>query len=124
MKKIVFGFIVAMGFNVLASADVVDDVYDAENACDGGNAGGCFRLGLFYMKGEAVKQDYQKAATLLTKACDGGAVYGCNQLGILYADGKGVRQDFQKAKKLFGLACDKGIEQGCTNYAIANSKGY
>jgi len=38
-----------------------------QKACDGGDAAGCYNLGIMYMNGQGVKQDYSKAKKLLVK---------------------------------------------------------
>ena len=59
------------------------DYQQYKNACDGGNARGCFNLGLMYYKGRGVKQDDFKAKELYGKACDGGCAGGCYNLGFM-----------------------------------------
>ena len=95
-----------------------------QKACDGGDAGGCYNLGVLYHNGQGVNQDYQKAAQLYQKACDGGDAGGCYNLGVLYHNGQGVRQNFSTAKQYFGKACDLGLQLGCDNYIKLNEKGY
>ena len=89
-------------------------------ACDLGNGGSCYNLGLMYKKGDGVKQDKFKAVELYRKACDLGNGDGCNNLGVMYSKGEGIRQDIKKAKELYGKACDLKVEVGCENYASMN----
>jgi beta-lactamase hcpA (cysteine-rich 28 kDaprotein) len=95
-----------------------------QKACDGGNADGCYNLGLLYVSGRGVKQDYQKAVKLFKKDCDSGNAEGCYNLGVSYNNGKGVKQDFYTAKQYYGKACDLGLQLGCDNYRRLNEKGY
>ena len=53
-----------------------------QKACDGGDAGGCYNLGVLYADGQGVNQDYQKAAQLYQKTCDSGNAEGCYNLGV------------------------------------------
>ena len=128
---------VIFSFVFILQADIIQDGLDAYNqgdkqkasqlfkkACDGGNATGCFALGVLYANGDGIRQNKQKASQLFKKACDGGDAGGCFNLGVLYANGDGIRQNISYAKELFGLACDKGLNSGCKNYRILNEQGY
>ena len=90
-----------------------------QKACDGGNALGCYNLGVLYAKGQGVRQDYQKAAQLYQKACDGGNAVGCYNLGVLYKNS----QSFSTAKQYYGKACDLGLQLGCDGYRKLNERG-
>ena len=83
----------------------------------------CFNLGLMYVEGQGVRQDYHKAAELYKKACDIDHALACNNLGALYGKGQGVRQNRSIAKQYFGKACDLGDQQGCDNYKELNKNG-
>jgi len=80
-------------------------IQDRQKRCDGGEARGCYNLGLMYYKGEGVRQDKVKAAELYTKACHGDYLPACNNLGLMYKNGDGVRQDLLEAAQLFQHAC-------------------
>jgi hypothetical protein len=54
-----------------------------QKACDGGDAQGCFNLGVMYENGRGVTKDQAKAAQLYQKACDGGDAQGCENLKAL-----------------------------------------
>ena len=58
-----------------------------KKACVGEYANGCHNLGVLYMNGNGVKQDYIEAAKLFEKACDDGYSQSCNNLGNLYSKG-------------------------------------
>jgi TPR repeat protein len=58
-----------------------------EKACELGNAGGCNNLGVLYIDGLGVNQDYIKAAELFKKACDMGLELGCEKYVILKGRG-------------------------------------
>ncbi|MBP3221969.1 MAG: sel1 repeat family protein, partial [Neisseriaceae bacterium] len=64
-----------------------------EQACHGGNAKGCYNLGVLYDKGQGVKQNYAQAAKLFEQACHGGDAQGCFNLGVSYDKGQGVKQN-------------------------------
>ena len=46
-------------------------------SCDGGEARGCFNLGLMYFNGEGVLLDKKRALELFGKACDLKEETGC-----------------------------------------------
>ena len=134
MKRILVLLVVL--FSIGFSEDLIEsgnEAYDKgdyqkaaqlyQKACDSGEAGGCFGLGLLYKNGQGVNQDYQKAAQLYQKACDSGVALGCSNLGLLYQSGQGVRQDFSTAKQYYGKACDLGFQIGCNWYRKLNERG-
>jgi TPR repeat protein len=51
-----------------------------KKACDGGNAGGCARLGIMYDDAGKLPLDHSKAKKYYKKACDGGDNWGCHRL--------------------------------------------
>ena len=48
-----------------------------KKACDGGDAVGCFKLGLMYRQGKGVNQDHKKAKDFFILACENGEQNGC-----------------------------------------------
>jgi len=48
--------------------------------CDGGDARGCYRLGLSYAKGRGVSRNKVRARTLYERGCAGGATDACAAL--------------------------------------------
>ena len=80
MKKILLLTLLFLGTIIHLDAAAFGE---NKKACTGGNAEGCFNLGLMYVKGQGVKQDYFKAKDLFGKACDGGVTNGCKNYAIL-----------------------------------------
>ena len=70
---------------------VKQDYYKAvelyKKGCDGGNALGCYNLGVMYYYGKGVKQDYFKAKELFGKACDMKYDKGCKEYAELNKKG-------------------------------------
>ncbi len=85
-----------------------------EQACNGGNAGGCASLGYMYDAPQGVAQDYKKASVYYQKACDLGVASSCTSLGILYEYGHGVAQDYGQARTYYEKGCDGGYPSGCS----------
>ena len=49
-----------------------------QKACDGGDAKGCYNLGVLYDNGQCVKQNFSTAKQYYGKACDLGLQLGCD----------------------------------------------
>ena len=60
------------------------------------------RLAYFYIEGDGVPQDYEKAFYWVTKAAAQGCIYSEYNLGYLHWSGKGTLKDYEKS--FFGLA--------------------
>lgn len=84
----------------------------------------CVSLGLRYVVGNKIKQNYFKGKEIFEKGCNGNEGYSCYLLGTMYQHGYGVRQDYKKAKQLYGKACDLENNDGCENYSRLNKNGY
>jgi uncharacterized protein len=96
----------------------------AQQACDGGNLGGCVDLGYLYGDGLGVALDYVRARSLYQKACDGGNLTGCSNLGWLYQNGLGVATDYNKARVAYQKSCDGGYMGGCDNLGTLYQNGW
>jgi TPR repeat protein len=66
------------------------------------------QLGLLYLNGQGVVQDYAKVREWFEKAADKGNADAMTNLGALYYSGRGVAQDYAKAREWFEKAADKG----------------
>jgi TonB family protein len=92
-------------------------------ACTGGFAAACRKLGFLMERGEGVPKDLAQAADLYRRACDGGDGWGCTNLGSLYARGGGVPKDDARAMELHRKACDMGAARGCTDLGAVHENG-
>jgi uncharacterized protein len=52
-------------------------------ACNGGDAAGCYNLGLMHANGEGGAVDYAQAQIYMRKACDLGQTQACEVLAKL-----------------------------------------
>ncbi len=111
-----------MGISVILNAT---NFTNFKQACDNGDAIGCYNLGTLYGSGLKVKQDYFMAVKFFRKACDGQISMGCYNLGVSYERGQGVQQDYTKAKELFSKACIANQAIACYNLGemYANGRG-
>ena len=87
-------------------------------AAEQGNAYAQNNLGVMYVKGEGVEQDFTKAIELWTKAAEQGNAYAQNNLGVMYVKGEGVEQDFTKAIELWTKAAEQGNAGAQCNLGI------
>jgi len=94
-----------------------------EEACSHGEVKECANLGVMYVNGKGVTQDYLKATELFEKACNGGITKGCYNLGAMYFNGKGVSIDHFKAVKFFKKACDDNDAAGCLSLGYMYERG-
>ena len=76
MKKLILSLLVCASL-------FGSDFEDMKKSCDGGNAIGCYNLGVMYAKGQGIKQNNFKAIKLFKKACDGGIAAGCKNYALL-----------------------------------------
>jgi len=82
MKKHLQIILFTMSFVSLLDANI-HTPKGAKEACDSGNASGCYNLGLMYYKGNGIKQSYNKSKVFFSKACERGNTLGCNHYAIL-----------------------------------------
>ena len=71
-----------------------------------------YRLGMLYVYGEAVPEDYGRAIALLTSAADQGHVEAAYNLAICYHYGFGTPIDLEKAFALYLFSAQKGYAKG------------
>ena len=74
-----------------------------------GDASGQISLGLMYLNGDGLPQDYTEAARLLRLAAEQGHAFAHFSLGSMYFDGQGVPKDYTEAARLFRLAAEQGL---------------
>jgi TPR repeat protein len=96
-----------------------------EQACRGGAAPACSRLGWLVAEGRGTVQDLARAAALFKQACDGGYPRGCSDLAWATVQGYGMPSDYARAAQLYEQACQGGDEIGCANFGtfVAAGKG-
>ena len=80
-----------------------------------GNAEAQYNIGLMYINGWEVKQDFAKAVEWYRKAAEQGYAAGQFTLGAMYQYGLGVKQDYKKAVELYRKAAEQGNDAGQNN---------
>jgi hypothetical protein len=94
-----------------------------QQACDAGDAKGCFGVGVMYEDGKGVTKDTKRAVELYTRACDQNYSTACYNLGLMYGNARGVPTDLKRAADLYKRACDGGNAASCNNLAIQYANG-
>jgi TPR repeat protein len=77
---------------------------DVKEVAEQGDGESQLNLGLMYVKGEGVLQDYKESVKWFTKSAEQGHDESLYNLGILFLKGKGVQQDYIKSLMYFNLA--------------------
>ena len=72
-----------------------------------GHAGAQYNLGVMYLHGKGVSQDYAAALKWYRLAAEQGHAIAQYALGFMYDNGNGVLQDYVEALKWFHLAADR-----------------
>jgi hypothetical protein len=76
-----------------------------------------YNLGIAYIKGAGVPQNYLDAYKWMRKSADHGYVNAQYVLGQLYSEGKGVTQDPKEAERLYIMAAKQGYLDAQYNLA-------
>jgi hypothetical protein len=87
----------------------------ASTTIDQADAQSQYDLGMIYLRGSVVTQNFKQAAILFQKAAELGHADAQDALGTLYLMGSGVPQDYVEAHKWFNLAAAndaKGAKEG------------
>lgn len=98
-----------------------DDIVLLRQACDLGDAEGCYVLGLKL-------KDPKEQARAYEQGCDGGYSQSCNNLAWMYENGSAVNMDLAAAVRLYKQACDGSPcsipnNLGCVNLGRAFHAG-
>lgn len=83
-----------------------------EEAASKGEALAMNNLGLMYINGDGVKQNYPIAMLYFQQALEHGYTNAAYDLGAMYRNAEGVQKNMQKAKEYYLIAAK-------TNYALA-----
>jgi TPR repeat protein len=73
-----------------------------------GDAEAQYELGLIYLNGDDVPQDYAEALRWFVLAAQQGHAWSQWNLGLMYANGRGVPQDYAEAVRWYRLSAEQG----------------
>ncbi|MBP2280618.1 TPR repeat protein [Psychrobacter sp. PL19] len=80
-------------------------------------------IGLDYLNGNGIAQDYAKALEWFEKAASEDYPTAQNMLGAMFKNGHGVQQDYEQAFEWFEKAATQDYDEGQTNLALAYAGG-
>ncbi|EAZ97559.1 tetratricopeptide repeat protein [Marinobacter sp. ELB17] len=89
-------------------AQNLDSFKACERLASGNNPDGQFGLGLLFLEGNGVKEDYQKSFELMHKASMQGHAAAQFQVGQAHVNGQGVKQNFEEAYAWFLVSKENG----------------
>lgn len=95
-----------------------------EQACEAGNASGCYELAIVHRDGEGTPVDLAKYTELLDRACKSDEPRACYNLAKeeLRDDEEGIAsataEQLSRGMALYQRACDLGFSQACSNWAL------
>ena len=82
-----------------------------------------YNLGLMYVNGNGVTQDYKEAVKWFRLAGGQGYISAHYSLGLMHERGQGVMQDYEEAVKWYRLAAEKGDASAQYNLGLKYAKG-
>ena len=137
MKNIVisrFALIVSLTFGlffgvVLPAAHAEEPDYSAlpipelTQKAEAGDAEAQFYLGLMYVEGKGVLQNYQQAAYWLRKSAEQGDASAQYNIGFMYYNGQGVAQNYSEVMKWWHKAAEQGHAKAHYGLGLMYSNG-
>ena len=138
--KILIGSILALAFLTFAVSAKADlqagiDAYRSGNypvalteftsLAEKGNAEAQYLLGIMYVEGKVVPQDYKVAMLWYRKAAEQGHARAQNSVGAMYGRGLGVPLDYQMAMSWYLKAAEQGypVSQNSLGFMYLNGQG-
>lgn len=90
---------------------------------DDGDANAQCELGTRYYRGQDVRRDYKKAASLFSQAAEQGLPKAQYNLGVMYDNGQGVLKNHKEAVKWYSKAAEQGYGEAQYNLGLSYAKG-
>jgi TPR repeat protein len=81
-----------------------------------------YYLGMMYLNGQGVSQDYKEAGKWFLNASQQGVSQAQYRLGEMYANGKGLPQDFEQAFAWFSVASHQNHAKATESVENASGK--
>ena len=101
---------------------MVKNFESIEALAEKGDAVAQYNLGLMYIRGHGVEQDFNEAFKWTKKAADQGFGEAQYNLGLLYSNGDGVLKDDKEAVKWWRKAAEQGFAEACITYDLEGSR--
>ena len=88
-----------------------------------GNAAAQYNLGVMYVKGEGVPQDYKESLKWYRLAAEQGLAKAQYNLGVMYVKGEGVPKDYKEAVKWYRLSAEQGYAEAQNSLGVMYRDG-
>jgi hypothetical protein len=105
------------------TAQTAASLVACQRLADEGDPDGLFGLGMLYLEGNGVAQDYDKSFQLMLRAAQYGNEYAQFQVGQAYVNGQGTRRNYEEAYAWFLVARQNGndLAQQGINFLTTNN---
>ncbi len=100
------------GLDAYQKGDYVTAAKEWRPLAEQGSAAAQLNIGLLYLDGKGVPQDYGEAVTWLRRSAEQDNTEAQHDLGALYGAGKGLKRDYVQAYKWMNICAAKG-NSGC-----------
>jgi TPR repeat protein len=100
------------GLDAYQKGDYVTAAKEWRPLADQGSAAAQLNIGLLYLDGHGVPQDYGEAVMWLRRSAEQDNTEAQHDLGALYGAGKGLKRDYVQAYKWMNICAAKG-NTGC-----------
>lgn len=104
----------ASGLAAYQKGDYVTAANEWRPLAEEGEASVQYNLGLLYLDGHGVPQDYTEAVKWFKRSADQDYTEAQHDLGAMYGSGKGVKRDYVEAYKWMNICAAKG-NAGCVS---------
>lgn len=94
-----------------------------EERVKNGDAASQYRLGVLYVQGQGVPQDYQRAGTLFRAAAEAGVPEAEYNVAVMYNEGMGMPRDLTQAVFWYQKAAAQGNANAAFNLGVAYANG-
>jgi TPR repeat protein len=84
-------------------------------AVEQGHTKAHYNLGMMYVDGFGVTQDYKTANKWFSRAAEQGDIYAPSNLGYMYQQGYGVIQDYRLALMWLNISASQGNKEALVN---------
>jgi len=110
------------GMTAYQKGDYATAIKEWRPLAENGNPSAQFNLGLLYLEGQGVPQNYEQAANWFRRAAEQDYTRAQYNLGALYGVGKGVKRDYVEAYVWQSLCAAKGDSKCATQRDLVASK--
>jgi uncharacterized protein len=100
------------GLDAYQKGDYVTAAKEWRPLAEQGSAAAQLNIGLMYLDGKGVPQDFGEAVTWLRRSAEQDNTEAQHDLGALYGAGKGLKRDYVQAYKWMNICAAKG-NGGC-----------